>query len=138
MDILAPNPNAPKDDNERAIAIWSSHYPKIKCKQMPDLDWCMEKDEKVIAEVIIKTVDRKYEDFLSVADYVLIMQYFTLNRIWAKANSTWIPIVGIVYFPKSNAIIHSTIMKDGDWKVDIKLLGSIAKIVMENAVILKG
>jgi len=138
MDILAPNPNAPKNDTERAIAIWSSHYPKILCKQDSDLDWYMEKDDKIIARVMIDTVTRKYEDFLSMADYIWPQSYFTLHRYYQKAMSSFIPIVGIVFFSKSNAIIYSTILKEDCWKVDVRLLGSLAKITMENPVILKG
>jgi len=128
-------------DEGRAREIWSSHFPNLIWYYAPlkTTTGIMSKDGKVISVVmksIVEGVD--YEKFVQAADYVWPCPYSQLEEHAYMSDKLCVPLVGIVHFPKSDAIIYATIRTDSLWKLEVDLRGELANILMENAVLLKG
>ena len=141
MTVLERAVPMPVVDEERARAIWSAHFPNITWYYAPlkTTTGIMSKDNKVISVVLKKTVDTvDYEKFVQAADYIWPCPYDEIQEHAYMADKLHVPLIGIVYFPKSNAIIYATIRKDNQWKLEVDLRSDMANILMANAVFLKG
>lgn len=150
MTILETPKAKPKRDQSRAFDLWLSKYPQIKPKQINETEWRfgeMYKDGKTVSlinfAVMPDNVSHVYDLGEGNADWVrnidVEMLLHTINIAYQKS----VPLVHLLYFPKTDVLLFKTIWKDGV-KTEIKMLESdkhidgLAKVYLTNPNIIEG
>ena len=126
MDILTPRGQESRKWEDRAIALWSSHYPDIiyasTDKDAPCVvDAVLVKDAKIVGVVEQKSRPGiSFVDFIVTYDKRWLVTQKKIDEASNVAKTLYTNFVGFLYFPTADVLLVKTLFKpERGWVADI-------------------
>jgi len=126
MDILTPRGQESRKWEDRAVEIWSSHYPDIIYASTDKDTPCVVDAVLVKNNNVIGVVEQKSRPSISFVDFIVtyekrwLVTQQKLDNASLVAQSLHTSLVGFLYFPTADVLLVKTLWKNGKgWATDI-------------------
>lgn len=126
MDILTPRGQESRKWEDRAVQIWSSHYPDIIYASTDKDTPCVVDAVLVKNNNVVGVVEQKSRPGLSFVDFIVtyekrwLVTQQKLDSASMIAQSLKTNLVGFLYFPTADVLIVKTLWKNSaGWVADI-------------------
>ena len=127
MDILTPRGQESRKWEDRAVEIWSSHYPDIIYASTDKNTPCVVDAVLVKNGKIIGVVEQKSRPGMTVLDFNVtyekrwLVTQKKLDDAAEIAQALQTKLVGFLYFPEADVLLVKTLMAPGKgWVTDIR------------------
>jgi hypothetical protein len=127
MDILTPRGQESRKWEDRAVQIWSSHYPDIIYASTDKDAPCVVDAVLVKNGKIIGVVEQKSRPGMTVLDFNVtygkrwLVTQKKLDDASEIAQTLHTKLVGFLYFPEADVLLVKTLMAPGKgWVTDIR------------------
>tara|TARA_R110000822_G_scaffold143954_6_gene282482 strand:- start:2783 stop:3274 length:492 start_codon:yes stop_codon:yes gene_type:complete len=127
MDILTPRGQESRKWEDRAVKIWSSHYPDIIYASTDKDTPCVVDAVLVKNGKILGVVEQKSRPGMTVLDFNVtyekrwLVTQKKLDDASEIAQALQTKLVGFLYFPEADVLLVKTLMAPGKgWVTDIR------------------
>jgi len=126
MDILTPRGQESRTWEDRAVEIWSSHYPHISYASTDKNTPCVVDAVLVKNGQIVGVVEQKSRPGISFVDFIVtyekrwLVTQRKLDEASKVAQSLHTSLVGFLYFPTADVLLVKSLMDpQKGWTTDI-------------------
>ena len=126
MDILTPRGQESRKWEDRAVQIWSSHYPDIIYASTDKDTPCVVDAVLVKNGQVVGVAEQKSRPGISFVDFIVtyekrwLVTQKKLDDASEVAQSLQTNLVGFLYFPTADVLLVKTLMAPGKgWVADI-------------------
>lgn len=129
MDILTPRGQESRKWEDRAVELWSSHYPQISYVSTDKNSPCAVDAILVKDQQIIGVVEQKSRPSLTVVEFMQdhkaewLVTYQKLKDGQAIAEALCTKFVGFLYLPEADILMFKTLWsKEQGWATPMRVL----------------
>ena len=127
LDVLTPKGVVSRAWEDRAVELWSSHYPDLQYIHTP-------KDKPAIVDAllikngqVVGVVETKCRPSLTLVDFKVTfdMRWLVTNEkiqtAKRMAQDLCVPLIGLLYMPEQDLLLYQTLWRPNQgWMIEIK------------------